>query len=157
MLFKNVTLKNLHKLAHRFSKILAANDLVLLEGEIGTGKTTFTNFLLQALAKNTTAVSPSFTLINQYETPSFKIFHMDLYRINNQQEIALLDIQAYLNRKAVVIIEWAEKLEKILLDQYIKLEFTYPKMAQESLHTRNIKLTFQGKKYWHLKKSIFLQ
>ena len=90
---------------------LEPGDIVLLFGDLGAGKTRFTQGVCYGLglAKDYYIRSPTFTLINEY-SGKFPIYHIDLYRIDNLEEIYSLGLEEILFNRGVTIIEWAEKL-----------------------------------------------
>jgi tRNA threonylcarbamoyladenosine biosynthesis protein TsaE len=96
--------------AFTFSKNLQAGDIVLLEGDLGAGKTTFVKGLAQGLkAKVQEVVSPTFVLMNIYNG-KLPIYHFDLYRLEKPQELASLNIDEYLQGDGIAIIEWPKRL-----------------------------------------------
>ena len=90
---------------------MVAGDIILLFGDLGAGKTRFTQGICYGLGldKNFYIRSPTFTLINEYPG-RLPIHHIDLYRIDNQEEIYSLGLEEILYNCGVTIIEWAEKL-----------------------------------------------
>ncbi|MGL5831300.1 MAG: tRNA (adenosine(37)-N6)-threonylcarbamoyltransferase complex ATPase subunit type 1 TsaE [Candidatus Altimarinota bacterium] len=111
----------------QFSKLLAKqltiNTLILLEGNLGTGKTALVKSLLNHFGLPTRQVkSPSFTLINQYSTSELpEIYHLDLYRLEKVDSIFLEEIRTMLNSpQSIVFIEWAERLPPSILNQISK-------------------------------------
>jgi tRNA threonylcarbamoyladenosine biosynthesis protein TsaE len=98
-------------LAEKLARNFRGDEVVLLTGELGTGKTVFTKGLAAGLGLGDIhqVCSPSFTLINIY-TAKVPIFHMDLYRLHSNAEIYDLGWEDYLGL-GIIIIEWAEKLE----------------------------------------------
>ena len=90
---------------------LRAPCLVLLVGDLGTGKTTFTKGIVAGLgaAAEEDVTSPSFTLVEEYGT-SPRVYHADLYRIENARELGTLGFEDFLSANAIVIVEWGEKL-----------------------------------------------
>lgn len=90
---------------------LVAGDIVLLFGDLGAGKTKFTQGICYGLEldKDFYIRSPTFTLINEYPG-KFPIYHIDLYRLENPEEIYSLGLEEILFNRGVTIIEWAEKL-----------------------------------------------
>jgi len=85
--------------------------VVLLEGELGSGKTTLTKGIVAGLglASEDEVTSPSFTLVHEYGTAK-KAYHVDLYRVETDQELSTLGLDEIFAQPAVVIIEWSEKL-----------------------------------------------
>ena len=136
----------MHSIAQQLSQSLSTGAILLLEGEIGVGKTTFTRYLCQALNVPIEDItSPTFTLVQQYDvTP--QIYHIDLYRLDGDAEFDSIDIDYYLNMKnALVIIEWSEKLGERLPPQfYIKLSLDYPSSTSNNVFNSVLIFTCVG-------------
>ncbi|MFO1518916.1 MAG: tRNA (adenosine(37)-N6)-threonylcarbamoyltransferase complex ATPase subunit type 1 TsaE [bacterium] len=98
------------KLASEFAKTLPRGALVLLIGDLGSGKTTFVKGLARGLEVPSAVNihSPTFTLINEYpgKTP---LFHVDLYRLDDSRQIDELALEDYLNRDGILAVEWADR------------------------------------------------
>lgn len=111
MLFQTSNANESQALGKRLGKTLRAGDIILLYGDLGAGKTTFTQGVAAGLdVDNEEYVrSPTFTLINQYQG-RHPIFHIDLYRIDSHADILNLGFEELLYGEGVLIIEWAEKL-----------------------------------------------
>lgn len=94
----------------------------MLEGELGSGKTTLTKGLVAGLgaAREEDVTSPSFTLVHKYGK---KVYHVDLYRIESPQELATLGLEDLFSPEAVVIVEWGEKLGDNQPRWRIRLEY----------------------------------
>jgi tRNA threonylcarbamoyladenosine biosynthesis protein TsaE len=107
-----------------FSQHLFPGDIVLLYGDMGAGKTTFTRSLASHFGIENVN-SPTFSLANKYEG-DLKINHIDLYRLNNETDFYSFDLDRYLNDKeSVTLIEWSEKLGSFMPEQYWKVELDY--------------------------------
>ena len=131
----------------RFAKILKPNFVVALSGQLGSGKTTFVKGIADGLGIDSEyVVSPSFTLIREYEGRDMDLFHCDLYRLENIQQIALLGLDDYLTQDGVLILEWAKKAGALLPDDHIAIEISV--MAKEK---RKFKISTKGNKYKYLK------
>ena len=98
------------RLACEFAQKLKAGDIVLLEGQLGSGKTTFVKGLAQGFkAKANDVHSPTFVLMNIYKG-KIPIYHFDLYRLEKPQELASLNLDEYLEADGVAVIEWPRRL-----------------------------------------------
>lgn len=104
--------KQTKQFAKKIAKLLKSGDVVLLIGQLGTGKTTFAQAVAEELGVSGFVRSPSFTLINEYQG-KVKFFHIDLYRLNTPEEIFDLGCEEYLFSDGVCLIEWGEKIENL--------------------------------------------
>ena len=84
------------------------HPILLLKGNLGAGKTTFTQVLLKALGSQDEVSSPTYSIVNEYDTPKGKVFHFDLYRLKNVDEAYDFGIEEYLDNAYLSIIEWPE-------------------------------------------------
>ncbi len=97
------------RLGTHLGALLADGDVLLLEGDFGTGKTTFTQGIAQGMGIDSQYVnSPTFTLINEYRGTQLTLNHMDLYRLEGMEQIATLGLDDYLDVQGVTVIEWPE-------------------------------------------------
>lgn len=96
-----------------FSK-LPKKALIFLEGNLGAGKTTFVRGLLRAAGVTGAIKSPTYSLVEEYEVGLRKVFHFDLYRLADSEELEWIGIDDYLNQNALCFIEWAQKGKGIL-------------------------------------------
>lgn len=100
-------------LAEKISEIAKKGDVFALYGTLGAGKSTFARYFIQHLTSAEDIPSPTFTLVQTYETPSFDIYHYDMYRLRSPEEAYELDIEdAFYS--AVSLIEWPEKVVSLL-------------------------------------------
>lgn len=90
------------------------HSILLLKGNLGAGKTTFTQFLLKKLGSQDEVNSPTYSIVNEYSTPEGKIYHFDLYRLKNIEEVYDIGIEEYLDNAFLCIIEWPEVYEEEL-------------------------------------------
>jgi len=100
--------------------------LVLLEGELGSGKTTLVKGILASLASipEDEVTSPSFTLVHEYGHEG-KVYHVDLYRIEGAHDLATLGLDELLDQNATVLIEWGEKFSGDVLQPCVRIRFEH--------------------------------
>ena len=84
------------------------HNILLLKGNLGSGKTTFSQFLLKELGSSDEISSPTYSIVNEYDTPKGKVFHFDLYRLKSVEEAYDFGIEEYLDNGYLSIIEWPE-------------------------------------------------
>lgn len=100
------------RLAGDIAAALKGGETLLLHGELGAGKTTFTKGLAVALGIKKTVLSPTFTIIKEYEGGRLRLYHLDMYRLENISELDELGVEDCFDGKSVVVIEW-NKLKAI--------------------------------------------
>lgn len=105
-----IIIRDIEEWAMAAEKILQKlqHPLLLLQGNLGAGKTTFTQHLLKSLGSNEVVSSPTYTLVNEYQVAGKKIFHFDLYRLQSSEEALDFGIEEYLENGHLCIIEWPE-------------------------------------------------
>jgi tRNA threonylcarbamoyladenosine biosynthesis protein TsaE len=102
--------KATQSLAGHLAAVLRPGDLLLLEGDLGAGKTTFTQGLGRALGVTDAVTSPTFVLMNVYPTSAgFDLVHVDVYRLDRLSEVVELALPEMLDDGAVVVVEWGER------------------------------------------------
>ncbi|MCJ7935263.1 MAG: tRNA (adenosine(37)-N6)-threonylcarbamoyltransferase complex ATPase subunit type 1 TsaE [Chryseobacterium sp.] len=89
-------------------------NILLLKGNLGAGKTTFTQFLLKNLGSTDEVSSPTYSIVNEYSTSKGKVYHFDLYRLKSIEEVYDIGIEEYLDNSFLCIIEWPEVYEEEL-------------------------------------------
>ncbi len=90
------------------------HNILLLKGNLGAGKTTFTQFLLKNLGSTDEVNSPTYSIVNEYNTSKGKVFHFDLYRLKNIEEVYDIGMEEYLDNAFLCVIEWPEVYEEDL-------------------------------------------
>ncbi len=121
--------KSTRELAEKLTSYFKGGEYVFLHGEMGVGKTTFIKYFINKFQTNeriklTEVTSPTFNLLNEYETNNFIIKHYDLFRIKNRLEIKDLDIFEK-NEKTITLVEWPQLLKSSNKVKSIDLFFIY--------------------------------
>lgn len=106
-------LNDINAIAQKILKCLYTKT-ILLNGDMGAGKTTFVNALLQIMGSNDDATSPTFSIVNEYSLPDDKIYHFDFYRIESIEEAYNFGIEDYLSSNHWIFMEWAERIEELI-------------------------------------------
>lgn len=112
------------ELGKKIGVLLLPNDVLALSGNLGAGKTTLIQGIAIGAGVKDYVTSPTFIIINEYQG-SLPFFHLDLYRTEDAREIEDLGIEEYFNRGAVCVVEWAEKMGKMLPKGAKKIEIEY--------------------------------
>ncbi len=117
------------ELAEQLATKIRPGNVLALFGDLGSGKTTFTNFLVKALGFTSRVQSPTFVIVRRYQKDLGKlrkIFHVDLYRLTKPEELEDLGLdEMFSDKEAITIIEWPELLEGTLPEGNKKLFFEY--------------------------------
>ena len=126
MKYQIKTLEETNKLAKEISKNLSIGQVITLKGTLGAGKTYFTSCLINALLQkynqpNATVVSPTFNIVKEYQLKDFSVYHFDLYRLKNKNELYELDIETCFEN-GISIIEWPEIAEDIIYNVAMEIE-----------------------------------
>jgi len=115
--FKTRSVEGTLALAERIAEMLTPPKLVILRGEVGAGKTTLVKGIAAAIggATEDDVTSPTFTIVHEYEGTKVRLFHLDLYRLETEEQIAVLgldEMAGYDN--ALVLVEWGDRFESIV-------------------------------------------
>ena len=113
------------------------NEIILISGDVGAGKTTLIKEYCKLIGVNEVVNSPTYTLINEYLSKNGNVVHMDLYRVKNINEINELGLLDYFENN-LVIIEWPEIILKILDLNHSILKITYLNKNERKLSIKNI-------------------
>lgn len=119
--YKASNLKETKKIATEFANSLNGGEVVLLQGELGAGKTTFVKMVLETLGYKGVVHSPTFNILQQYIVKKFRVYHFDMYRIVDENETENFGFKDYLNGEdinSLVFVEWPENVVNILKKGY---------------------------------------
>lgn len=109
-------------LAKDLTSLLSAGDIISLTGDLGAGKTCFTQGLAKGLSIKNHVTSPTFTLIKEYQG-RLPLYHFDIFRIEKLEEMFGLGYEDYFYGAGVTVIEWGDKVSSLLPDEYLEVEF----------------------------------
>ena len=124
------------KFADEFASKLDGHSIIVLSGDLGSGKTKFTEGVLKHFGLEDEISSPTFTIVNEYDAKDFKIFHFDLYRLADVDEFYAMGGEEYL-QNGLCIFEWGEMIEEILQTRYTKITFS---RDTENTDFRNLRI-----------------
>ncbi len=135
MIFKSTSEKQTKEIAHKISSELDSFNVICLYGEMGAGKTTFTKALAQSLGVKNRVISPTYIFVRTYKGNNKKIYHIDAYRFNSESSID--EIKEILeDNNAIIIIEWAEKIKRILPKKRIDIDFLYKNENEREIRVK---------------------
>lgn len=111
------------ELGRKLGSTLVAGDVIVLNGDLGAGKTTFTKGLALGLGIDATIKSPTFTIIREYQDGRLPLYHMDVYRLEDGGG-ADLGLDEYFDGDGVSVVEWAQFVEEELPDEFLSITFS---------------------------------
>lgn len=111
------------KLGKAIGEALKPGDVLLLKGDLGAGKTTFTQGLANGLNVDEFVNSPTFVIINEYFSGKLPLYHMDLYRLDNESQLYDLGVEEYFYGNGVSVVEWPDIALPFLPEKYTQLTF----------------------------------
>ena len=133
--------------AKRLVALVQPGDLVLLNGDLGAGKTTFTQFIGEALGVKRTINSPTFNIIKSYKGTNLKLHHLDCYRLEDSDED--LGFDEYFEDDALTVIEWSQFIEDLLPNESLTINI---EVIDET--SRHIKIEAKGEHYEVMKEAL---
>jgi tRNA threonylcarbamoyladenosine biosynthesis protein TsaE len=122
--------------AAALAPLLRPGDVILLDGDLGAGKTTFTQGLARALGVKEPVTSPTFTLVHTFPTePGFDLVHVDVYRLEHESEIIDLALPELLDDNAVAVVEWGKRAAAGLPPPSLEIQFVLTDIDGERVIT----------------------
>lgn len=126
-------------LAARISRLLVPGDVLLLAGELGTGKTCFVKGLAEGLGVEEKVLSPTFTLLREYRG-RVPLYHLDAYRLEGPDDLFDLGVEEYLEGEGIMAVEWGDRVREFFKEDYLEVEISFGMPADE----RHIRLFPRG-------------
>ncbi|CCI82728.1 tRNA (adenosine(37)-N6)-threonylcarbamoyltransferase complex ATPase subunit type 1 TsaE [Lactobacillus hominis] len=136
--------EEMQNLGQLLGKTAQGHDLLLLNGDLGAGKTTLTKGIAKALGIKRPVKSPTFTIVREYREGSMPLFHMDMYRLEDG-DLSSIDMPSYLAENGLVVIEWPEFIIDSLPDDYLQLTIKRIDDSWDSTK-RKIEVEAEGKR-----------
>lgn len=127
------------ELAEEILANAALPRFVALFGDLGVGKTAFVRGFTSAIAPQARVKSPTFALVNEYRGQTLSVFHFDMYRIEDEDELYSIGFYDYADRRGVCLTEWSENIEYALPEQYIRVEIS--KNDASNIDSRSIAIS----------------
>ena len=112
------------KLGERLAEKLKAGDVILLEGELGARKSELARGVARGLGVQETVTSPSFTILNVYESGWTPLYHFDWYRLESEEELYELGMDEYLGGDGITLVEWPDRCPDAIPDDCIRIRIT---------------------------------
>lgn len=142
--FRTGSAEETAKLGKKLGEALEKGDIVCLIGDLGTGKTAFTNGIAEGLGIKGYITSPTFTLVNEYKG-RVPLYHFDVYRITDPDEMFEIGFEEYLEGSGVVVIEWADAIGELIPKEHIRVEIK--KDLPSGSDARILSFDFKGDNY----------
>ena len=115
--------KDTINIAYNLAPYLKKGDIIILSGELGCGKTKFTEGILKYFGLENEISSPTFTIVNEYNAKDVNIYHFDVYRLEDVEEFYAIGGEEYF-LNGICVIEWGEMIEEALPHDYLKINFS---------------------------------
>lgn len=119
---KTASVEETMELGRTLGHYIEKGTTICLTGDLGTGKTHFAKGLAEGLGVKETITSPTFTIVNEYHTGRVPLYHFDVYRVNDPDEVLQVGFEEYVYGEGVSLVEWADLIESILPDQFLQVK-----------------------------------
>ena len=138
---KKLSFDEINKIAQKMARIVKENTVIALIGDLGTGKTSFTKTFAKEFGVIENLKSPTFNYYLEYKSGKMPLYHFDVYRLTEAEEVYEIGYEDCLNNGGVCLIEWADIIESELPKEYIEIKFYHfdDKNREMSIEIKNNK------------------
>ena len=149
--FQSTSVDTTRELGYKFASKLKKGDILVLNGDLGSGKTIFVSGFLSFYSKENEACSPTFTIVNEYNlTKDLNLYHFDVYRLESSDEFLAIGGDEYFTQ-GISIIEWGNRIQDILPNEYLEVSI---QKDSENPDIRYFLFNPKGENYENLVKEV---
>lgn len=154
LIYKSTSVDHTKELGYKFASKMKKGDILVLNGDLGSGKTIFVSGFLSFYGKEDEASSPTFTIVNEHNlTNELNLYHFDVYRLESSDEFLAIGGDEYFSQ-GIVLIEWGSKIQDMLPEEYLEVSI---QKENENIDIRNFIFHPKGKRYENLIKEVLAE
>lgn len=149
MEFTVSTIEETLNIGKQVGSLAKSGDIICLTGDLGTGKTHMSKGIAEGLGITEHITSPTFNIVNEYHSGRLNLYHFDVYRVNDPDEIYAIGFDEYIFGNGVSLIEWANYIEEIIPNEYLYINIK--KIPEKGENFRKITIEAFGPSYDYIK------
>ncbi|WP_055071455.1 tRNA (adenosine(37)-N6)-threonylcarbamoyltransferase complex ATPase subunit type 1 TsaE [Clostridium massiliamazoniense] len=143
------TIEETLNIGKQVGSLAKSGDIICLTGDLGTGKTHMSKGIAEGLGITEHITSPTFNIVNEYHSGRLNLYHFDVYRVNDPDEIYAIGFDEYIFGNGVSLIEWANYIEEIIPNEYLYINIK--KIPEKGENFRKITIEAFGPSYDYIK------
>lgn len=143
------TIEETLNIGKQVGSLVKPGDIICLTGDLGTGKTHMSKGIAEGLGITEHITSPTFNIVNEYHSGRLNLYHFDVYRVNDPDEIYAIGFDEYIFGNGVSLIEWANYIEEIIPNEYLYINIK--KIPEKGENFRKITIEAFGPSYDYIK------
>lgn len=143
------TIEETLNIGKQVGMLAGSGNIICLTGDLGTGKTHMSKGIAEGLGITEHITSPTFNIVNEYHSGRLNLYHFDVYRVNDPDEIYAIGFDEYIFGDGVSLIEWANYIEEIIPDEYLYINIK--KLPEKGDNFRKIAIQSFGSAYDYIK------